>query len=411
MFNFLKNFKKEYLVVFLISISVVFSGSLIAPIEQRFISTLSENSAMMGFTFALGTLSLSLFALIFARLSRTYGKNKFIIAGAALGIIYPLVYATSTNIFQYMGGKMIFGFAGAAMGPLLVAYLQEHLFTEKNQGKLLGYLYSAQSIAGSFGAIFGGFIADKYFLGALYYLQFVVLLIPFFLALKFFGAKSDTDRGLASKLEAKPLSVSSLPKHRSYLFGIKYILLNPYLLYHLILEIPFKMNWSVKVILYPLIIISFVDSNVIIGSVFATQGVVAMVVLLYAGFFVDKKGYLVGMKTSFLILALASLAMAFSTDLIMFWIFAGLFAVGEAISGPSRGVLEIKNIENEYRAEIIAIFSIFGYLFEALSLFLAGILLTILVPQMVLLFYSLLIWVFLGIATVVLKIKLKSNDH
>ena len=401
MSNFLKNFKKEYLAVFLISISVVFSGSLIAPIEQRFISTLSENSAIMGFTFALGTLSLSLFALIFARLSRTYGKNKFIIAGAALGIIYPLVYATSTNIFQYMGGKMIFGFAGAMMGPLLFAYLQEQLSTEKDQGKLLGYLYSAQSIAGSFGAIFGGFIADKYFLQAPYYLQFVVLLIPFFLALKFFGGKKNEVQPRVSEVE---------PRHSyGYLFGIKYILLNPYLLYHLILEIPFKMNWSVKVILYPLIIISFVDSNVITGSVFATQGVVAMVVLLYAGFFVDKKGYLAGMKISFLILALASLAMAFSTDLIMFWIFAGLFAVGEAISGPSKGVLEIKNIENEHRAEIIAIFSIFGYLFEALSLFLAGILLTVLAPQMVLLFYSLLIWVFFGIATVVLKIKLKEN--
>lgn len=392
---FFQNFKKQYLVVSLISISVVFSGSLIAPIEQRFISTLTENSAMMGFTFALGTLSLSLFALIFARLSRTYGKNKFIIAGAALGIVYPLIYATSTNILQYMGGKMIFGFAGAMMGPLLFAYLQEHLSTEKNQGKLLGYLYSAQSIAGSFGAILGGFVADRYFLGAPYYLQFAVLLVPFFLALKFFGKEKE--------------EIKKSEKKYNYFFGVKYILSNPYLLYHLILEIPFKMNWSVKVILYPLIIISFVDSNLITGSVFATQGVVAMIVLLYAGTFVDKRSYMTGMKTSFLILALASSVMAFSTNLIMFWVFAALFAVGEAISGPSKGVLEIKNIENEHRAEIIAIFSIFGYLLEALSLFLAGILLTILVPQMVLLFYALSIWVFLGIATVVLKIKLKES--
>ena len=392
---FFQNLKKQYLIVSLISISVVFSGSLIAPIEQRFISTLTENSAMMGFTFSLGTLSLSLFALIFARLSRTYGKNKFIIAGAALGIVYPLIYATSTNILQYMGGKMIFGFAGAMMGPLLFAYLQEHLSTEKNQGKLLGYLYSAQSIAGSFGAIFGGLIADRYFLGAPYYLQFVVLLVPFFLAIKFFGKEKE--------------EIKRSEKKYNYFFGVKYILSNPYLLYHLILEIPFKMNWSVKIILYPLIIISFVDSNLITGSVFATQGVVAMIVLLYAGTFVDKRSYMTGMKTSFLILALASSVMAFSTNLIMFWVFAALFAVGEAISGPSKGVLEIKNIENEHRAEIIAIFSIFGYLLEALSLFLAGILLTILVPQMVLLFYALSIWVFLGIATVVLKVSLKNE--
>lgn len=392
---FLQNISKQYLVVFLMSVCVVFSGSLIAPIEQRFISSLTENSVLMGLAFTVGTLSISVISLLLARLSRTYGKNKLIIAGTFLGIIFPLIYATSTNILQYMGGKLIFGFAGAAMGPLLIAYLQEQISTEKNQGKLIGYLYSASSIAGSAGAILGGFVADKYFLGAPYYLQFFILLIPFFLALKFFNHKEEVK--------------TSKEKH-NYLFGIKYILSKPYLLYHLILEFPFKMNWGVKVILYPLIIISFADSNVITGSVFASQGVVAMIVLLYAGTFVDRKSYMAGMKTAFLILAFTSLIMAFSTNLYMFWIFAALFAVGEAISGPSKGVLEIKNIENEHRAEIIATFSIFGYLFEALSPFLAGMLLIYLKPQMVLLFYSILIWVFFAIATVVLKIKLKNKN-
>ncbi len=170
------------------------------------------------------------------------------------------------------------------------------------------------------------------------------------------------------------------------------------------------MNWGVKIILYPLIVISFIDSNVVTGSVFASQGIVAMVVLLYAGTFVDRKSYMMGMKTAFFVLAFTSSAMAFSTNLYMFWIFAALFAVGEAISGPSKGVLEIKNIENEHRAEIIAVFSVFGFLFEALSPFLAGILLTILEPQTVLLFYSVLIWLFFGIATLVLKARLKNED-
>lgn len=390
-----RNLKKQYLVVFLMSISVVFSGSLIAPIEQRFISSLTENSVLMGFTFTLGTLSLSLIALIFARLSRTYGKNKFIIAGAALAIVYPLIYATSTNILQYMGGKMIFGFAGAAMGPLLIAYLQEHLSTEKNQGKLLGYLYSAQSIAGSFGAILGGFVADRYFLGAPYYLQFLVLLIPFFLALKFFGKEKE--------------EIKKSEKKYNYLFGIKYILSKPYLVYRFLFEIPFRMMWSVEIILYPLIIISFIDSNTIIGSVFATQGVIAMIVLPFAGKLVDKRSYMTGMRWAFFLMGISTFIMAFSTSLSMFWILAGLFSVGLAIGGPARGVLEIKNIESEHRAEIIAVLTIFGYLLEALSPFLAGILLTILAPQMVLLFYAILIWIFFGIATIILRVRLRKN--
>ena len=406
--SFIKNLKKEYLVVFLMSVSVVFSGSLIAPIEQRFISSLAENSALMGLVFAMGALSLTVFALIFGRLSRTYGKNKFIIIGAALGILYPLIYATSTNVFQYMGGKLIFGFAGAALGPLLVAYLQEHLSKSNNQGKLLGYLYSAQSIAGSLGAIIGGFVADRYFLGAPYYLQFVILLVPFFLALKFFGGKNLKGELNSKYSKSNSFSKSNSEKH-SYLFGVKYLFSNPYLLYHLILEIPFRLNWAVKIILYPLIILSFTDSNTITGSVFATQGVVAMIVLLFAGVFIDKKGYLTGMKTSFLVLAIASSLMAFSTSLPMFWIFAALFAVGEALSGPAKGVLEIKNIENKYRAEVIAVFVTIGYLFEAVSPFLAGVLLMTLAPQKVLLIYSLTIWISLVVAGIVLKARLKKG--
>ncbi len=184
-----QNLKKQYLIVFLMSVCVVFSGSLIAPIEQRFISSLTENSVLMGIVFMIGTLSISVISLLLARLSRIYGKNRLIMAGAMLGIIYPLIYATSTNVLQYAGGKLIFGFAGAAMGPLLIAYLQEHLSNEKDQGKLLGYLYSAQSIAGSLGAILGGFLADRYFLSAPYYAQFAILLIPFFLAVLFFNKK------------------------------------------------------------------------------------------------------------------------------------------------------------------------------------------------------------------------------
>jgi len=393
-FSFFHNLKKQYLVVFLMSVCVVFSGSLIAPIEQRFISTLTENSVLMGFVFTLGTLSLSIVALIFARLSKTYGKNRLIIAGAFLGIVFPLVYATSTNILQYMGGKMIFGFAGAAMGPLLFAYLQEHISTEKNQGKLLGYLYSASSIAGSMGAILGGFFADRYFLGAPYYLQFFILLIPFFLALKFFNYKEEIK--------------TSKEKH-NYLFGIKYILSNPYLLYRFLFEAPFRMMWSVEVVLYPIILLAFIDSNTIMGTIFATQGIVAMIILPLAGSLVDKKSYMTGMRLAFFIMGISTLIMSFSNSLAMFWILAGLFSVGLAISGPARGVLEIKNIENEHRAEIIATFSIFGYLFEALSPFLAGILLAIFAPKTVLLFYSILIWVFFGIATLVLKIKLKNK--
>ncbi len=389
--NFFKKAKKEYLIVFIMSVCIVLSGSLIAPIEQRFISSITDNKILMGSAFTLGTLSVAIISLIFARFSKKYGKNRLIILGAMMGIVYPLIYATSTNILQYMGGKIVFGFAGAAMGPLLIAYLQDHLFRSNDQGKLLGYLYSAQSITGSVGAIIGGFIADRYFLAAPYFLQFFILIVPFVLALKYFNKKEEI-------IHQKTASSGS---------DLKYILSNPYLIYRFILEIPFRLSWSVEVVLYPLIVFSFIRSNTITGSIFASQGVIAMIILPFAGAFVDKKSYMIGMKVSFLIMALATFFMAFSVNLLLFWFFAVLFSVGLAISGPSRGVLEIKNIENEHRAEIIAILTTFSYFLEALSPFLAGILLVWLKPQTVLLIYSLIIWFFLALATLILKMRLK----
>ena len=403
------NFSKQYLVVFLISVSVVFSGSLIAPIEQRFISSLTDNSVLMGLVFAFGNFSLAVISLLFARLSRKHGKNKFIVAGAVLGIVYPLIHATSTGILQYMGGKLIFGFAGAAMGPLLVAYLQNHLSGSKNQGKLLGYLYSAQSIAGSLGAVLGGFLADKYFLNAPYFAQFFILLLPFFIALKYFK-KEDQKANLSSSYNGRTFKNDSEDKKKTdYLFSVKYILSKPYLVYRFLFEIPFRLSWSVEVVLYPLIVLSFIDSNMITGSIFATQGIVAMILLPLAGNFVDKKSYMPAMRIAFILMAVATSVMAFSGSLTMFWVFAALFSAGLAISGPARGVLEIKNIENKHRAEIIAVLTIFSYLLEAFSPFLAGVLLTILAPQMVLFAYSLIIWFFFIVATIVLKIKLKQN--
>ena len=350
---------------------------------------MAQNNILMGFVFALGTLGISLLSIFLGRLSRTYGKNKLIVAGSLLGIVYPLVYATSANIFQYMGGKLIFAFAGAAMGPLLMAYLQDSLSASREQGKLIGYLYSMQSIAGGLGAIIGGFLADKYFLAAPYYLQSVVLFLPFVLALVFLKGKE---------------KINGIKTRKSdYFFGLRYILSRPYLLYHFILEFPFKMNWAAKVILYPLIVVSFIDSNTITGSIFASQGFVAMIVLLFAGTFVDKKSYLVGMNTAFLVLAVASLLMAFSNNLFLFWIFAALFAVGEAISGPAKGVLEIKNIEDDCRAEVIAVITTFGYLVESMSPLFAGLLLSFLPARTVLLAYSFLIWISLFIANSALR--------
>jgi len=70
---------------------------------------------------------------------------------------------------------------------------------------------------------------------------------------------------------------------------LKYIFRRTALVYYFINNAAFGVNWGIKGMLWPLIIFSIVGRDVIAGSVFATMGMVAFVVLLLVGKLVDKR--------------------------------------------------------------------------------------------------------------------------
>ncbi|MEA2003858.1 MAG: MFS transporter [archaeon] len=380
---------KQFILITTISTFLMIGGYFIAPIEARFLFTLTENPVLVGLTFSLGTIAYALLSFIAGRLSVSYGKRRMITIGVILCIVYPIIYATSINIFQYMGGRLVWAFAGGATGPLLGALLQDTVSKNKSKGKLIGTFHSIHAGAGSIGAFLGGYISESYSLVTPYYVMAFFFIIPAILSIAFIGFRDRDHEKTAKK--------------RSLDFSIRYILKNNSLKGSLTLDTAFSLNWSVKALLYPLAIYSITQSDLITGSIFATMGIVAIFALPLAGSYVDKKGYRKGLYIAYAILGISTFFLAFSNSLTLFWFFAALLAVGEAWHGSAKGVLEVENIENKYRGEIFGFSWAYSSLIGAISTLFAGFMLLYLDIFTVLLFYSIFFWIALALGSVFLR--------
>ncbi len=106
------------------------------------------------------------------------GKEK----SSYFWFFYPVIYATSLNIFQCFLGKIASTFAGATSWNMINAIFQDMLKRNKRTGEISGYRFSAQSIAETFGAITSGLLADYFGIRA----PFVVVSVAYFVVLLVF---------------------------------------------------------------------------------------------------------------------------------------------------------------------------------------------------------------------------------
>ncbi len=365
----------------------VTAASILAPVEVRFLETLTRDTTLIGARYSVLALFFGIFSLIIGRLSSIYGKKPFVIIGSILAVVYPLLFASSAGIYQYLMFAIIAAFAGASFEPIFSAIIQDALKKVRACGKYMGFYFALSAISGSIGAFIGGAVADAYGLKAPFYAVTIVEAIAAVFAIGFIIRYKEGKKSPVKQQE---------PDKKDILFSLKYIAKDPVLIFHLILETAFNLYWSIKPILFPLAIFAIAKSNTATGSVFAAMGIMAMFVLPLAGHYIDKKGYIPGAKIGYFILGTSSLALAFSNTLPMFFLFAGIFAIGEAINGPLSSVIEIKRIKNHHRTELMGFYYAYNSFTSVLSPLIAGSLLAFLPTSKVLLIYAGFIWI--GIA-------------
>lgn len=371
--------KKIFIYATLITALSVMAGSILSPIEVRFLRTLTDSPTLIGLTFGVGSLALAILSIVLGRLSDKYGRERFIMFGILIGIVYPLLYACTRNVFEYMGIRFAWAFSAISVGPIMTAFIQDILEGNDKKAQYLGYLFSVQSIAGSVGALFGGALSDQYGMKAAYYGASVIFLLMF--VVSFFFVKNNKRKKKADF------------EKRSIFFAFKYIFKKDILVFYFFQNIATGLNWGIKGMLWPLIIYGMIEKDTATGIVFAGMGAAAFLALPLAGKFADKRGSVVSLIVSTVILGFFGLVLASTDNIIIFWAAASLYAIGEAFNGPAAGKMLTENIESKYRGEILGFRRVVNQLLRTLSPFFAGLLLVYFAPQKVLMLYIGLYWV------------------
>ncbi|MEA3230048.1 MAG: MFS transporter, partial [archaeon] len=374
------NSLKQFIIGAAIVCLATTAGYIIAPIEVRFISSLTTSTTLIGTTYAIGALFFALLSIWLGRMSDRIGRDKFMVLGCTLGILYPLLYASTYNVFQYMGVKFIWAFSAVATGPIFMAYLHDILKNLKKKGHYIGILYSVQSILGAGAQFISGYLSDTFGLSIPYIAMSLIFVLATIISLKEIGFKTPIHE--AEKDDSK----------RDMFFGLRYILKRPALNFYFFHNTAFSLNWGIKVMLWPLIIFGITQRDIMTGSVFATMGIVAFFILLVAGKFVDRTGPFISAMISLIILGTCGLFLVFTQNIHIFWLFAALYAVGEALNGPAQGVLLTENIESKYRGEVLGLDAVFDSSLAMISPFIAGVLLNFWNPQTVLFLYISIFW-------------------
>ncbi len=386
-------------IVSLIAISSLgtMAGSFIAPIESRFIQSIVDDPLVIGLIFSFGTIMLFSFSIYLGRLSLKYGKRRIVLIGMIAGLLYPLIYATSFNAFQYFIGKIAWALASVSSWNMINAIFQDEIKKSKRIGEISGWKFSAQSFSGSIGSLVGGYIADIYGLRIPYILIVFSYMLSLLLFIKYFPVNEESFRMIKNK--------------RKVSASIKEIISHPYLSFRMFTEGITQSHWAMEPIVFPLLIYSITKSDFSTGLVFASMGIVAMIFLPVSGRIVDKTSSITGLKLAFLLYTFSLFILAFSSSYILILIGALLLSIGKTFNGPSISKIETEHIKSDVRGEYLGYFSAYDTITGALASLLTGYMLRYLTPNQV--FFIFGIFTLLGflIGYSLFKVKLSNKRY
>lgn len=163
----------------------VFGASLIAPVEARYIQSITDNPAITGTVFGVGSLAFVLLSFWLGRLSDRFDRKNILLLGLLVGVLYAIFYASAMSVLVLYGVKFAWAVSAVAIGPVMATYLQNFLSPYEKKGKYFGYVYAAESIAGSAGALLGGYVASVSSLEMPFYVLAVAYLCMLFMVMVF----------------------------------------------------------------------------------------------------------------------------------------------------------------------------------------------------------------------------------
>jgi len=191
---------------------------------------------------------------------------------------------------------------------------------------------------------------------------------------------SNDDAESAAKPKARNHSIFAL---------LKILFKKPELRFYLASNISTAVNWGVKPFLWPLVIFALSGSDTMTGTIFATMGVVAFLLLPFAGMFADKIGPYRVIVLELLLFTVTGITMALTGNIIVFWIAAALYTVGEVFN-LAQAMILTEELDEDIRTEAMALDTAFDQILGFTSPLVAGVLAAAFSPATALLCFMLL---------------------
>lgn len=167
------------LTVLLISALVQVAHFSIQPILPLFIIEVNgpENIAFMsGLTFSAAGIGNLFMAKQWGSLGDRFGHIKVLIVLLFIASIFYFPAAYVSNIWQFIGLRVILGIALGGMIPVRVAYIRQEAPLSM-QGEVLGYNTSLRFLGNIIGPLLGGFISSLYGISSVFFVTSGLLLI------------------------------------------------------------------------------------------------------------------------------------------------------------------------------------------------------------------------------------------
>ncbi len=343
--------KKDFIVIgglIILSGLNVLIGSIIAPIETLFIKKLvGWNNFLIGLTYSISTLFTIIFSILFAKISLKISKKKIIFLWFLAWIFYPLICATSINLFQYLFGKILWTFWWYVSWILINSIFQDILLNRKAISQIAWYKMAFQAFWGTIGSLIGWFLADKYWITFPFFVIFVLYLINFLIFIYITKYLPTNIQISDSNLEIRQLEL------------IFRLLKNRLIKLRLLFEWLSQSFWSLEAIIFPIGIFNLTNSYSSIGFVFSMMWLIATFLLPLAGKIVDKYGIVFWLRISFFFYILSFLILYFANSYYIFFIWALFLSLWKVFHWPSIFNIEVKNLESKYRSFYLFWFSFY----------------------------------------------------
>lgn len=176
------------------------------------------------------------------------------------------------------------------------------------------------------------------------------------------------------KEQSKEVDVAEGHRHTHTVFDLFHrIFKKPALRFYLASNIATSINWGVKPFLWPLVIVSLSGSDIVTGSIFATMGVVAFVLLPFAGSIADRVGPYRTLLFELVLFSITGLVMALTGNIVVFWIAAAVYTVAEVLN-VAQAMILTKELDEDLRSEAMALDTSFDQILAFLSPLIAGVL-------------------------------------